>query len=150
MKICTATNGTNFLVDDEDYEKVIQYNWTENPTGYFKRMNKKQGISLHRWLINCPVSLEVDHIDHNPLNNCKVNLRICTKSQNAMNRIPKKHMHSNFKGVTWHIREQKWVVQINSKHLGYFKLELDAAKAYNKAALELFGEYAYLNKVGDV
>ena len=93
----------------------------------------------------------IDHIDNDPLNNKIENLRSITKSQNAMNQKPKSGS-SQYKGVHWNKQNKKWVsrIKINGKkkfHLGSFNLEEDAAKAYNKAAIELFGEYAKLNEV---
>ena len=95
----------------------------------------------------------IDHIDNDPLNNNIENLRETTRSQNLMNQKPRKNKSSKYKGVSWYKRDKIWQAQIkiNKKqiHLGRFKLEKDAALAYNKAAIELFGEFACLNNLGD-
>ena len=91
----------------------------------------------------------IDHIDGNGLNNQRNNLRKATHQENMMNRQSNKNSSSQFKGVHWYERTNKWQARItfNQKRisLGYFTSEIDAAKTYNKKALELFGEFAKLN-----
>ena len=93
---------------------------------------------------------EVDHIDNNKQNNRINNLRLCSRSENNMNTRKQKTCSSNYKGVSYFKRDQKWlaVIHINSgqKHLGLFASEEDAARAYNEKAMELFGEYAKLKR----
>ena len=101
--------------------------------------------------MNVENNLDVDHINHDGLDNRKENLRICTRSQNMMNQRVYKNNKSGYKGVYWHKANSYWVSQIRknkkSIYLGYFKDKTVAAKAYNKAALEIFGKYALLNEV---
>lgn len=70
-----------------------------------------------------------------------------------MNRKKNKNDSSKFKGVSWHKRNKKWAVRIQKDkirtHLGYFNSEIEAAKCYNRAAKDLFGEFANLNKIED-
>ena len=98
----------------------------------------------------------IDHIDGNKLNNNIGNLRSITNSQNLLNSKKRKLYNgkpttSQYKGISWNKRDKKWIAEIminyESKYLGSFNLEEDAAIAYNKAAIELFGEYAKLNEV---
>lgn len=87
-----------------------------------------------------------DHIDGNPLNNSRCNLRLATNSQNQMNRRVSNNKSCPLKGVTWHKQCQKWQAQIKinnkNKHLGIFGSPEEAHEAYCKAATELFGEFA--------
>lgn len=97
----------------------------------------------------------VDHKDHNGLNNQKSNLRVCTKSENMANRYSVKGSSSSFLGVSMYVDKRnikkniKWVANIRKNNkttfLGYFQSEIEAAKAYNKKAKELHGEFARLN-----
>lgn len=142
------------LVDDEDFDKCNQYKWSLGTGTYIK--SSKIG-KLHRFIMNCPDDKVIDHIDHNPLNNQKSNLRICTISQNGGNRMkPKKYknryMTSKFKGVRWHKHAKKWsshiTINFQQEHLGAFNSEVEAAKAYNDAAVKHFGSFACLNNIG--
>jgi len=90
----------------------------------------------------------VDHLDGNSLNNRKSNLRVCTVSQNHQNRRWT-YGSSRYKGVWWNKKMKKWVAGITLKRkyifIGHFADEVAAAKAYDRKAAELFGEFAYLN-----
>lgn len=112
--------------------------------------NPRYHINLARWIMNAPAHLKVDHINRDPFDNRRSNLRLCTTSQNNMNRPPKNGSRSMFKGISFDIRANKWRVQIKKNrviHIGLFVDELDAAKAYNKAAKKYHGEFAWLNPV---
>lgn len=143
------------LVDDEDYDWLNQYSWCLHGYGYATTSikNNKKYITkgMHRLIMKEPINLDIDHIDHNVLNNQKNNLRSVVRSQNNMNRKPLKNSSSIFKGVSWIKRDKKWLsrIKLNGKsiHLGVFKSEKDAAIAYNKAAKKLFKKYALLNEV---
>ena len=96
----------------------------------------------------------VDHINGDKTNNCLSNIRWVNQSDNGMN-IRKRYKNSTsiYKGVYWYSRYKKWSAQImldrKNIHIGYFHDEKDAARAYNKKALELFGKYACLNNISD-
>ena len=96
----------------------------------------------------------LDHIDGNKINNDINNLRATTKSQNAMNKDGCKSTSSIYKGVSWNIPTKKWMAQITidykAKNIGRFNTETEAARAYNKAAIGTFGEFARLNDIGDI
>ena len=145
------------LVDDEDYELLSKFNWifSKKDVGYAQvrvYINGKWTTKkMHQLLINATKKFQVDHIDGNGLNNQKFNLRIVTRSQNKMNGNKYKNSSSIFKGVSWCKRDNKWRanIRLNKKlyFLGSFINEIDAAKAYNEKAKELFGKYAKLNEV---
>jgi len=145
------------MVDDRDYESLFQFKWHAQKTsygGYVAVRNiplgngKRKIVYMHRQIMDAPVGMEVDHRNHNTLDNRRNELRVCTGSQNQHNTASKTGS-SQYKGVCWNKRSGKWVVYIwfdgKQWSLGYFTDEEDAAKAYDKAARELFREFAYCN-----
>jgi hypothetical protein len=102
---------------------------------------------MHRLIMNAPIGYDVDHINHNGLDNRRCNLRVCTRTQNQANSKPRKKS-SKYKGVSWSNSENKWraFIRINGKGktIGRFDSELDAAEAYNNEAKKCFGEFAYV------
>ncbi len=161
MKKIKLTQGQYALVDDEDFERVSQFkwyaDWAKNIKSFYartsiKKENGKQAdMKMHRFIMSCSRDKEIDHKNHNTLDNQKLNLRICTYRQNHMNRRSNRGTSSEYKGVCWHIPSKKWRARImyNGEHisLGLYKNEIDAAIAYNRKAKKLFGEFAYLNKL---
>ena len=111
---------------------------------------------LHRLLINAPKGVNVDHIDGNPMNNQRANLRLCDQTQNNGNSKKRRTTYggrepsSKFKGLRWKKDARKWEVRIATKGksvtIGYFATERGAAEAYNDAAVQVFGEFARLNE----
>lgn len=150
--------GLFALVDGEDYERLNQRKWFFTQTGnntYVTHQERQakyvyKTIYMHRKIMNPPRNMEIHHINHNGLDNRKANLRICTPQQNHSNRRKFKGK-SKYKGVYWKKLQKQWFAQITSggktKHLGYFAIEEEAARAYDKKAKELFGEFARLNNV---
>jgi hypothetical protein len=153
--------GRVALVDDADYDAVMQHRWhihgevrdDRHVKGPYVRASIKvngrfRNVLLHKFLTGYP---RTDHIDHNGLNNQRSNLREVTPFQNMHNRRKPLNARSRFKGVWWHEDRRRWVAHItaNGKRygLGRFKSELDAARAYNAAAIELHGEFACHNDV---
>ena len=143
------------LVDDEDFEALNEIKWSimKCPRSLYAvkiiRVNGRTAtIRMHQLVLN---GKGIDHIDGNGLNNQKYNLRFCTNSENQMNVRKQKNTSSIYKGVCFYKCSKKWMASIglNGKktHLGYFDTEAEAAKAYNTKAIELFGEFANLNKL---
>jgi len=97
--------------------------------------------------MDCPDGMVVDHINHNTLDNRRCNLRVCTQNQNRYNLNLRKNNQSGYKGVSF--KHNHWEVQLkkDKKYIygGSFKDKIEAAKAYDKKAKELFGEFAKLN-----
>ncbi len=149
--------GETVLVDPEDYAYLSQFTWSRhrnNTNIYVRRCMKERRILMHTEILGTPSKgLETDHINGNGLDNRKANLRVCTRMQNQHNRSKTKKgkPSSKYKGVSFIKQHNKWraAIAINKriKHLGYFENEIDAAIAYNKAAVEYFKEYANINSL---
>jgi len=145
------------VVDADDLERLSIYKWCavrRNRTWYAKTLRPDGShLSMHRLIADAPKHLMVDHKDHNGLNNRKHNLRLCNNAQNQYNRLPHRGGTSKHKGVYLDKQYNKYraIICHNSKryHLGRFDNPDDAARAYDKKAKELFGEFAYLNFPND-
>jgi len=145
-------DGYSILVDSEDLPEILKHAWKNNGNNYFnycKRIGKKSiVIYLHRLITNAPQDMEVDHIDHNKLDNRKSNLRLCTRSENKCNKVLSDKNTSGYKGVCWDKSRKKWQANIGKnykKHtIGHFDTPEEAYAAYCKAAKELHGEFARL------
>lgn len=151
MKYIKSTNGTESMVDDEDFEFLDQWNWRLSTSGYFiHSVVGKKAIIMHRLILQkhnlYKYGLEVDHINRNRIDNRKENLRMCTSSQNKGNVGPLKSNKTGYKGVAWKRLRNQWEVHIsfNKKYmfLGYFNDPKEAGDAYIKKHKELYGEYS--------
>ena len=148
------------IVDDEDYEKVVEAvgrgKWYAHDNGGAKdyAMNGCRDKSIHRVVMDAPKGMDVDHINGDPLDNRKQNLRICTRAQNSQNKKLRCDSKSGFKGVYQRTsgRFESYIGDPNSPstnkrsiRLGKFNSAEEAARAYDAKAKELYGEFAYLN-----
>lgn len=159
MKKIKIDNDHIALVDDEDYRIVSNFHWFMNG-GYPKRTISKSKTleSMHHLIMgySLKIGVVIDHINGNKLDNRKCNLRFATIQQNSWNLSPdtdRCHGASIYKGVQWRKDRHKWIARIGKDGrrycLGSFNSEEEAALAYNKAALKMFGEFARLNKIDD-
>ena len=147
-KEIVLTKGKVAVVDDEDYEMLVSGSrWCVND-GY--AFNATRG-RMHRVILNAPDGVMVDHINGDKLDNRKANLRLCTNSKNQANRKVVRGV-SKFKGVVLERRKNGrcfWkatlVFEGKATYLGSFATDLEAAAAYNEAAVSKFGEFAHLN-----
>lgn len=153
MKAIPLTQGHVTLVDDEDYEFLMQWKWHALKGGsgvYAHRNAKPRGkktihVMMHRVINNTPPGMDTDHINGNTLDNRRCNLRSATRSQNMQNRKPNIKGASKYKGVSWHKQHRKWVaaIQVGKRrcHIGLYEKETDAAKAYAEQAAIFFGHF---------
>lgn len=147
------------IVDDADFEWLNQ--WKRNYyDGYAWRNAPRRidgtrpgRISMHRQIMNDPKGLEIDHKDLNKLNNQRGNLRVATRGQNQSNTKIYKNNKSGYKGVRLVITNKTKPYQATISflgkyhHLGYFVTALEAARAYDQAALIFNSEFARINNV---
>jgi hypothetical protein len=151
-------NGFVALVSIEDYEAVARVTWYKGTSGYAVNRNNVNGskktLRMHRFVmelhgVSIPDGMEVDHINHDRLDNRFENLRLCNRSLNFAN---KQYASTNFRGVTVHPSGTKrYQARLHFKgkkySLGYYETAEEAAAAYNHKAIEIFGEFATLNPI---
>lgn len=151
------THGFVAIIDDEDAERVLAHRWRAKDEGRGAAHKSPQWYArnattyLHRFIIGAPRGMQVDHVNGDRLDCRRSNLRLATNAQNAANRSNRGGA-SSFKGVSYPLLKsgrRKWQAMIfaagRAKWLGYFETEEDAARAYDRAAVEAYGEYARLN-----
>lgn len=148
----SGKGGGTILVDDEDFVTVSKYKWYwEGNKNSVKAVKNYKTVTLHRLIMRARKGQVVDHINHNVLDNQKKNLRFCTMSQNAYNRILGANNTSGYKGVHWSKRYKKFTVHIGFEgkfyQVGSFTDKKQAALAYNEAAKKYHKEFAYLNVI---
>lgn len=152
-RLIPLTQGQSALVDTTDYEFLMQWNWSalwepDSQTFYAIRGARPQ-IRMHRGIVRCDITREIDHINHNGLDNRRENLRVCSHAQNKRNSRKQRDNTSGYKGVSFYKKNSRWMAYItfngNRIHLGYFSTDIEAARAYDTAALKHFGLFAYLN-----
>ena len=149
------------LISEQDADLLLKvsgvYLTNRESTTPYVRLQGGSSVYAHRVIAERMIGRKllgaerVDHINGNGTDNRRENLRVVTHAQNLMNRPGWRKSSSKYKGVTFYKRDQKWQAKIcpsgKTMHLGYFDQELDAAKAYNAAAMQHFGKYAVLNEV---
>lgn len=149
------------VVDKSDAEWLKEGTWSCTPQGYVvwtvRQGRENLRVLMHGVVFGASKGQLVDHWDHDTFNNRNGNLRLADKSKNGQNKL--KYLRngkasSRFKGVRWHPGSKAWHAYIvppnnnrRQKHLGTFKTQIAAARAYNISAQKYFGVFAYLNPI---
>lgn len=150
------TRGQVAIVDAADYEWLNQWKWSalwaESNKSFYARRTlwpSNESILMHRLIMNTPKGMHTDHRNHHTLDNRRRNLRVATPGQNHANRIVQTNNGSGLKGVRYirtGKRLKRWTATIayQGKTVGfpYFATPEEAHEAYNRKALELYGEFA--------
>lgn len=152
MAEISLSQGKIVIVDDADLPLLENHTWTaiRRPHTWYAQtcLGSQTYLLMHRLLAG-QEGLQVDHIDGDGLNNQRSNLRAANQSQNNANQRPRSGGTSRFKGVSWSEDRQKWLAQIKigdkRRNLGRFLNEEEAARTYDRAASEAFGEFAFTN-----
>lgn len=148
------TQGKVALVDDADYELVSRYRWNVTDSGYAHTILYERGkyagyLRMHRLILGLGPREIADHINGDRLDNRRCNLRRCNYSQNSMNRRKMRGATSQYKGVIWNPEQKTWDANIypnnTHKRLGHYHDEEAAARAYDAAATQLYGDFAKVN-----
>lgn len=151
------TQGKVALVDADDYERLAQFNWyaVKHRHGFKAARSawlgdrKRKMVLMHRAVMDASDDQQIDHIDRDPLNNRRTNLRVATRAENARNTNSRRGSTSTYLGVSWETRRAKWIARIAvrgvGRHLGYFADEIEAARAYDASAKVHHGQFANLN-----
>lgn len=151
--VIPLTQGRVTKVDTEDYELAVSRNWSVDSYGYVCGSHgiPRKRISLSREILHPPIHMDVDHINHDTLDNRRSNLRVLTTSQNMMNMMKCARSTSKYKGVSKRreLRAKPWraYISINGKrkYLGHYSNQNQAGHAYDQAATKYYGEFALLN-----
>lgn len=155
MKTIALTKGRYALVDDADFEWLNQWKWSfvNRNAGYAQRNAQREAggrewIKMHRLITECPKGMVVDHINGNPLDNRRSNLRVCTQQQNCLNTKVSKNSRSGYKDIFWMKDKNRWLVQIMYKGEktdgGYFIELSEAIEVRDRLIQELHGEFAHV------
>lgn len=154
MGTIIAYRGEKVLVDDDMLPVLNNYKWHVN-SNYVRGYARGEVVKMHRLIMSAPKGVEVDHINGNPLDNRRENLRLCSHAQNMANRKVNSTSASGYKGVNYDknmSRRKRWAASIHHEgrriKIGRYFTKEEAARAYNKVASKLKGDFARLNKVG--
>ena len=149
--IIYTNKGKEIIVDTEDLERLLKICWVERNDRYICGKNMETGklVLIHRYILNLGNCNDpVDHINRNGFDNRKCNLRLCTPSQNGMNRTVSKRSTTGVTGVYYIKERNKWLARIEEHHdlheLGCFESFDEAVNARKNAEKKYFGEYAPL------
>jgi hypothetical protein len=140
-----TSQGKQFKFDLDDFDRIKEYCWTYGKNGYLFTYKHGKALFLHRLIMQVSLfGVYVDHINHDTLDNRKINLRMCTNAQNSFNK--------NVKGYCWDKNRNKWKVAIKAYGkrimIGRFDTEEEAVKARKEAEKKYFGEFSFDSSIG--
>lgn len=154
----SLTRGLVAIVDDSDYEWLSRWKWCALAQGSdrfravrgVRENGRHKPILMHRAIMQAPPGMTVDHINGDPLDNRRENLRLCQQGLNLLNRRANLtgRKTSKFKGVYWQSDIRRWRARFREQHLGIFTCEVAAAEAYDQAARAHNPGFARLNFPG--
>ncbi len=150
------SNGIVFMISPDKFYKIkdIDFYLNSNDRKYTVYIIDKEGIPIHRHIMNKRKGFMIDHINLNTFDNRNENLRFCTHQQNMINRSLQKNNTSGITGVSYYQPRKKFRARIKiSKqdiHLGYYDTFEDAIKARNVAMKCMFGQYGRYNDVDEI
>ncbi len=148
MKEIPVSRGYHALVDDEDYEQLIQRKWSYCCGYAVARWNMKM-IKMHRMILGAKPGEQIDHVNLNKLDNRRGNLRMASVYDQARHHPRMKTNKTGFKGIYWRKSRSCWVAVIKvagrRMYLGHFQDKIEAARAYDLGAILHFGEFAVTN-----
>ena len=152
MKTIKLTRDKFAIVDDCDFEAINKMKWYCTNAGYAVHDVGSRTILMHRLVLDAPEGFEVDHIDGNPLNNSRNNLRLATHQENIRHRVNvNKNNSSGVNGVSWFKRDKKWRARIfvdgKEIHLGLFNSKAEAIIKRNKASEKYYGDFGHIAKL---
>jgi hypothetical protein len=174
MKFKSKCGNHTIIVDDEDYNKVMEFATNGYEARLFTNSNNRYAVTrktingqrkqffVHRLIMNVlhDSKIHIDHINRNPLDNRKSNLRIVTRRENMKNRTSSKNSYSKHLGVSYcnskrgsnkyRVGIKDFLLHKNNIFLGYYSDEDSAAYAYNIAAKIIHKEFANLNDVSKI
>lgn len=150
MKKIELTKGMIAIIDDDDFERVMEHSWCYSGPGYAQSRIDTEGVYMHVFIMGkAPDGYWWDHINRDKMDNRKSNLRAVAPWQNSGNRNKCSSVRtSRYRGVNWHSVRKVWRASctVGGKQVGgYFDSEEDAARAYDGMAHQAYGEFASLN-----
>lgn len=147
-----CSDGDGFLFDREDLPIAQSAVWHNDQLGYARARDDKRLLRFHRCVMDCPDGYVVDHINSDPRDNRKKNLRITTQHNNTCSSRARRNSTTGYKGVCFDKYKSRYMAHIHPNgrmvFIGYYSTPEEAALAYNEAALQYFGDYAKLNVIG--
>lgn len=150
-----VSTGEVFMFDADDYSRIKGTTWyrCNRSSDASHYIGDRFGVCIHRHILDAPKGFEIDHINLNPLDNRKANLRICTHQQNQCNQPLQRNNTSGVTGVSFYPPRSKYRARIKfcqqDVHLGYYDSFIEAVQARNEGMRHLFGDFGIYTDVAE-